>query len=120
MLLALLIAAQTYGPQRLPPVADSEDPLVDAAPLVPGLIVDLAYAGADNVAGRALYPESAKCLLRWSVAKRLASAAAAPRKRGHRPVPPDCMRPLDAQQPMWRAHPHPGLLAHPARGSLHA
>ena len=120
MLLALLIAAQTYGPQRLPPVADSEDPLVDAAPLVPGLIVDLAYARADNVAGRALYPESAKCLLRWSVAKRLASAADALRKRGYRLVARDCMRPFDAQQALWKAHPHPGSVADPARGSLHA
>ena len=75
MLLALLIAAQTYGPQRLPPVADSEDPLVDAAGVVPGLIVDLAYARSDNIAGRALYPPDAKCLLRRSVAQRLARAA---------------------------------------------
>ena len=46
MLLALLLrlAAQTYGPQHLPPVADADDPLVDAAPIVPGLVVKLAYA----------------------------------------------------------------------------
>jgi D-alanyl-D-alanine dipeptidase len=120
MLLALLIAAQTYGPQRLPPVADAEDPLVDAAEIVPGLIVDLAYARADNVAGRALYPESARCLLRRSVAQRLAGAADALRKRGFRLVARDCMRPLDAQEALWRAHPHPGAVADPARGSLHA
>src|ERR1700756_3246305 len=97
MLLALLIAAQTYGPQRLPPVADSEDPLVDAAEIVPELIVDLAYTRPDNVAGRALYPQSAKCLLRRSVAQRLASAADALRKRGYRLVARDCTRPPDAQ-----------------------
>src|SRR2546426_9083192 len=81
MFLALLIAAQTYGPQHLPPVIDAEDPLVDAAGLVPGLIVDLAYATADNIAGRALYPPDAKCLLRRSVAQRLAIAADALRDR---------------------------------------
>ena len=120
MLLALLIAAQTYGPQRLPPVADAEDPLVDAAEIVPRLIVDLAYAHADNLAGRALYPESAKCLLRRSVAQRLASAADALRKQGFRLVARDCTRPFDAQLALWRAHPHPGAVADPARGSLHA
>src|SRR5207245_7970743 len=62
MLLALLIAAQTYGPQHLPPVTEAEDPLVDAAAVVRGLIVDLAYAKEDNIAGRALYPPDAKCL----------------------------------------------------------
>jgi len=120
MLLALLIAAQTYGPQKLPPVADSEDPLVDAAEIVPGLIVDLAYARASNVVGRALYPPSAKCLLRRSVAQRLANAADALRKRGFRLVARDCTRPAEAQDALWKAHPHPGSVADPARGSLHA
>ena len=120
MLLALLIAAQTYGPQHLPPVADAEDPLVDAGDAVRGLIVDLAYASPDNVSGRALYPKDAKCLLRRSVVQRLAAAADALRKRGFRLVARDCTRPLEAQQALWKAHPHPGLVADPSRGSLHA
>jgi len=120
MLLALLIAAQTYGPQHLPPVTDSEDPLVDAAEIVPGLIVDLAYAREDNLAGRPLYPPDAKCWLRRSVAQRLALAADALRKQGFRPVARDCTRSLEAQRALWKAHPHPGAVADPARGSLHA
>src|SRR5205085_146476 len=80
MLLALLIAAQTFGPQRLPPVLDAEDPLVDAAGIVKDLIVDLAYATPDNITGRALYPTDARCMLRRSVAERLAIAADALRK----------------------------------------
>src|SRR5260370_26532430 len=120
MLLALLIAAQTYGPQQLPPVADSDDPLVDAAEIVPGLIVDLAYARADNIAGRPLYPPDAKCRLRRSVAQRLAAAAESLRKQGFRLVARDCTRPLAAQRALWKAHPHPGAVADPARGSLHA
>ncbi len=119
MLLALLIAAQTYGPQHLPPVTDSDDPLVDAAEIVPGLIVDLAYARADNIAGRPLYPPDAKCQLRRSVAQRLAVAAEALRKQGFRLVARDCMRSLAAQRALWKAHPHPGAVADPARGSLH-
>src|ERR1700682_396239 len=120
MLLALLVAAQTYGPQHLPPVADAEDPLVDAAGAIRGLIVDLAYASSDNVSGRALYPKDAKCLLRRSVAQRLAIAADALRKRGFRLVVRDCTRPLEAQGALWKAHPHPGSVADPLRGSLHA
>jgi len=119
MLLALLIAAQTYGPQHLPPVTDSEDPLVDAAEIVPGLIVDLAYARADNIAGRPLYPPDAKCRLRRSVAQRLAIAAGALQKQGFLLVARDCARTLAAQRALWKAHPHPGAVADPARGSLH-
>jgi len=117
--LALAIAAQTWGPQRLPAVKDEEDPLVDAALLVPGLIVDLAYASPDNLAGRALYPKDAKCLLRRSVAERLALAAAALRKQGYRLVARDCTRSEEAQKALWKAHPQPGAVADPSRGSLH-
>src|SRR3981189_763528 len=118
MWLALLLAAQLYGPQQLPPVADADDPLVDAAVVGPGLIVDLAYATPDNIAGRALSPADSKCLLRGSVAQRLATAADALRKRGFRLVARDCTRSLAAQKALFAAHPHPGPGAGPARGSL--
>ena len=120
MVFALLLAAQTYGPQHLPPVSDADDPLVDAAPMVPGLIVRLAYATNDNVAGRALYPADAKCLLRKSVAERLALAARELKKRAKlRLIAWDCTRPAEAQAALWKAHPQPGAVADPARGSLH-
>src|SRR5205823_1648594 len=120
MLLALLIAAQTYGPQHLPPVTEAEDPLVDAAAVVRGLIVELAYAKEDNIAGRALYPPDAKCLLRRSVAQRLALAADALRKQGLRLVARDCTRSPESQRVLWRAYPQAGAVADPSRGSLHA
>src|SRR2546428_1930497 len=120
MFLALLIAAQTYGPQHLPPVIDAEDPLVDATSLVPGLIVDLAYAKEDNIAGRALYPPDAKCLLRRSVAQRLALAADALRKQGLRLVARDCTRPPESQRVLWRAYPQAGAGPPPSPGRPHA
>lgn len=98
---------------------DDEDPLVDAAPRVPGLLVRLAYARRDNVAGRPLYPPDAKCRLRRSVADRLAVAARELAARGLRLVAWDCARPRAAQRALWAAHPHPGSVANPARGSLH-
>src|SRR5438105_2225245 len=120
MLLALLLAAQTYGPQHLPPVADAEDPLVDAAGVVPGLMVQLAYAQPANIVGRALYPKDAKCRLRKSVAERLARAARELRSKGLRLVAWDCWRPQAVQEELWKAHPQPGAVADPVRGSLHA
>jgi D-alanyl-D-alanine dipeptidase len=119
--LAIVLASvpRTFGPQNLPEVRDDEDPLVDAAPLVPGLIVDLRYAASDNVAGRALYPSGARCFLRRSAAERLAQAARALRERGLRLVAWDCWRSDEAQRALWKAHPHPGSVADPRRGSLH-
>jgi D-alanyl-D-alanine dipeptidase len=119
VLLALLLAAQTYGPQHLPSVADAEDPLVDAATVVPGLIVKLQYATPRNIAGRALYPADAKCLLRKSVAERLALAAKALRRKKLRLVARDCTRSLEAQAALWKAYPQAGAIADPVRGSLH-
>ena len=119
MLLALLLAAQSYGPQHLPPVADSEDPLVDATTVVPGLVVKLAYATPRNIAGHRLYPADSKCLLRKSVAERLALAARALRRSRLRLVARDCTRPAAAQDALWKAHPQAGAVADPARGSLH-
>lgn len=120
MIWAVLVAAQTFGPQHLPPVSDAEDPLVDAAAVVPGLIVDLAYAGPDNIAGRPLYPAGTRCMLRRSIAQRLAGAADALHKEGLRLVARDCTRSAAAQDALWKAHPHPGAVADPSRGSLHA
>ncbi|HEY2030995.1 MAG TPA: M15 family metallopeptidase [Myxococcales bacterium] len=117
MLLALLLAARTFGPSHLPEVTDAEDPLVDAAPLVPGLIVQLAYATRRNIAGRPLYPKDAKCLLRKSVAQRLALVAR--RVSPLRLVAWDCFRPHSAQLALWKAHPEAGAVADPVRGSLH-
>jgi D-alanyl-D-alanine dipeptidase len=117
VLIALLLAAQTFGPQHLPSVSDAEDPIVEVAPLVPGLVVELAYATPRNIAGRALYPKDATCRLRKSVAERLALAAK--KVAPLRLVAWDCFRPHEAQLALWRAHPQAGAVADPSRGSLH-
>ena len=109
-----------YGPEHLPPVADAADPLVDAAAAVPGLIVDLAYASPDNLVGRPLYPAGTPCLLRRSVAERLARASRALAAKRLRLIAWDCTRPQAAQEELWKAHPQAGAVADPVRGSLHA
>jgi zinc D-Ala-D-Ala dipeptidase len=112
-------APRTYGPERLPEVADGADPLVDATAVVPDLIVDLRYATSNNFAGRPLYPKGTVCLLRRSVAERLALAARTLAKHGLRLVAWDCLRTPEAHLALWKAHPVPGAVADPGRGSLH-
>ncbi|HWE23335.1 MAG TPA: M15 family metallopeptidase, partial [Myxococcales bacterium] len=115
----LLLAARTFGPQQLPEVEDADDPLTDVSAIVPDLVVRLAYATPENAAGRVLYPKGARCLLRKSVAERVALAAATLRKQGVRLIAYDCWRSHAAQEALWKAHPHPGSVADPRRGSLH-
>lgn len=121
MLPALFFAAAlSFGPEHLSQVLDAEDPLVDAQRVVPGLIVQLVYSTKDNIAGRPLYPEGTPCLLRRSVAERLLQAQTSLGKEGLRLIAWDCTRSLAAQEALWKAHPQPGSVADPARGSLHA
>ena len=92
----LLLAARTFGPQQLPEVQDSDDPLLEASSVVPDLVVRLAYATPQNAAGRVLYPSGMPCLLRRSVAERLALAARTLRAQGFRVIAYDCWRGRDA------------------------
>ena len=113
------VGVPTFGPEHLPLVADREDPLVDVSELIPDLIVQLAYATPQNIAGRPLYPPNARCLLRKSIAERLIPVAREFASRGMRLVAWDCARPHSAQVALFQAHPHPGSVADPKRGSLH-
>jgi len=110
-----LLAAALLASAPAPPPPD----LVDVAALVPDAVLDLRYASDQNVAGRALYPV-ARCLLLRGVAARLASAARRLRGQGLRLVLWDCYRPASAQAELWRAHPRPGSVTDPARGSHHS
>lgn len=93
--------------------------LVDATASVPGLVVDLRYAQADNAFHQAFYPEGARCLLLRPVAARLARAARALAARGYRLKVWDCYRPHAVQWAMWAAVPHRGYVADPHTGSHH-
>lgn len=121
-LLALLAAAPVKGSSPKPAVAAAvsvDDPLVDASTVVPGLEVELRYATPTNFLHRAVYPEGARCLLRRSVAARLAVAAKWLAPRGYRLKVWDCYRPRSVQEAMWKLYPHPGYVADPKTGSNH-
>jgi D-alanyl-D-alanine dipeptidase len=111
--IALLLAALLA--QDLP-----ADPLIDASTVVPGLIVELRYATENNFLHQRIYPPDARCILRTSVAQRLAAAAKTLAADGLRLVAWDCYRPPSAQEAMWKLYPHPGFVADPKTGSNHS
>ena len=116
------LAWATLGPLALaaPRAAARPTPeLVDATALVPGAVVDLRYATARNLTGRALYPEGARCLLLRPVALRLSRAAARLARERLRLLLYDCYRPLAVQRELWLRFPRPGFVADPAKGSNH-
>ena len=95
-----------------------DDPLVDAAALVPGLVLDLRYARADNAFRRAVY-DVPVFALRRSVAERRAGGARALAAEGLRLVAFDGYRPLSVQRLLWQLCPVVGYVAPPERGSNH-
>ncbi len=107
--LALLLSA--------PPAAVPD--LVDAKQAVPGLLVELRYAQADNAFQQAFYPKDARCLLLRPVAARLRRAAQAVEAKGYRLKAWDCYRPLAVQWAMWAVVPRRGYVADPHSGSHH-
>lgn len=98
---------------------DHIDPLEEATRVVNGLIVDLRYATPNNFLKRQLYPDGARCLLRRSVAQKLARAAELLRPKNFRLKVYDCYRPLSVQKEMWKVMPKPGYVADPRKGSNH-
>jgi zinc D-Ala-D-Ala dipeptidase len=70
---------------------------VDAATMVPGLIVDMRYAGSDNFVGRPIDGYAApRCLLTRAAASALAAVAADIKPRGLVLKVFDCYRPARA------------------------
>ncbi|WP_232631486.1 M15 family metallopeptidase [Methylobacterium sp. Leaf118] len=77
--------------------ASASEPFVDAAGAVPGLVVDMRYAGADNFVGRPIAGyEAPRCLLTPQAARALALAQAELATEGLGLKVFDCYRPLRA------------------------
>lgn len=112
MIAATIVVAALL--QSAPP-----EKLVLVQTLIPDLVEDLRYKTADNFLKEKVYPDSARCLLRESVAKRLAKAAQALRTKGLRLKVFDCYRPRSVQWKMWKILPRPGYVADPRKGSNH-
>ena len=107
-----LALACAHGARR------AEEGFRDAADAVPGLVLDIRYATSGNFTGRVLYPE-ARCLLRETVAKRLAQVQNDLKNEGLGLKVWDCYRPLAIQKALWKLVPDPRYVADPAKGSRH-
>lgn len=102
------------------------DELVDVHTFLPAVHIDLRYATPDNLAGRALYPEGAKCLLRREVAESLAESLRALQKEmpAWTLLIKDCYRPPAAQRLLYdtlKASHHKGYVTDPKgqRSAVH-
>ena len=89
----------------------------------PSIVIDLRYAGSNNVLHRPLYPPGTPAVLRENVAHRLAAAQKYLRgQRGsYRLKIWDAYRPQRVQDELWRATKNNSYVADPADGigSLH-
>jgi beta-N-acetylhexosaminidase/D-alanyl-D-alanine dipeptidase len=85
------------APESEPKSAPGPGDLVDLHDVDPTIALDIRYATADNFTGVAIYPV-ARCLLRRSVADRLARAQRELRQRGLGLLVWDCYRPISVQE----------------------
>jgi D-alanyl-D-alanine dipeptidase len=108
-LLFIALAAAPKEPPRL----------IEVAPKVEGVVIDLRYATEDNFFKQKLYPADARCMLLETAVDRLAKAAAALKEKGYRLKVWDCYRPYSVQLKMWEVFPHHGYVADPKIGSNH-
>lgn len=109
------------GPRTNPPApARMDEALVDLARTCPGVIIDLRYATARNLTGRAIYSPGARALLRLSVAERLNRAQQLLQSKGFGLKVWDAYRPPWAQHVLWNAVRNPAYVVQPSEtGSLH-
>ena len=108
----------TVGIVSLSSSATRAADLVCINDFIPGIIVELPYATANNFCGRQFYPEHRAYLLR-PVAERLANVQAELEDQGLGLKLWDGYRPLAVQRELWKVMPNPKFVANPARGSRH-
>src|SRR5947199_10639584 len=102
--------------------AQSVIPLVDIKSIDPTIVIELRYAGANNLAGRALYPPGTPALVRPEVASRLVTAQAILRRYQYQLKIWHAYRPKSVQMPRWPAAHNNDYVADPqaGAGSLHS
>jgi zinc D-Ala-D-Ala dipeptidase len=102
--------------------AQTAIPLVDIKSVDPTIVVELRYAGANNLFGRALYPPGTRALVRPEVASRLVAAQAFLRRYHYRLKIWDAYRPKSVQVQLWQTVDNNDYVANPqaGAGSLHS
>ena len=112
-------AARQSETMRQMTMIESEVELIDIARRLPGVIIDLKYAGADNITGRVIYCEN-RCLLHPEAAEALARSAEVAALAELTLVVYDAYRPRLAQQYLWDACPDPRYVMDVNLGSHHS
>jgi len=97
-------------------------PLVDVRSIDPTIIVELRYAGPNNLVGYPLYPRGTCALVRPEVASGLAAAQACLRRYQLGLKIWDAYRPVTVQERLWQASHNSDYVANPeiGVGSLHS
>ncbi len=94
------------------PGAERDTDFVDVGATVPGVVLDIRYATANNFTREVVYP-AARCLLRRPVAKALGLVQRDLAARGLGLLIWDCYRPISIQQQFWRLVPDERYVARP-------
>jgi D-alanyl-D-alanine dipeptidase len=120
------IAPNRYGLRVVPDAAmyqrmaarHANERLVDVGQAVPGIVLDVRYATANNFMKRPLYPV-ARVFVREPVAAALAAVERdlAPEGLGLKVF--DGYRPYRVTEVMWEPYKNPDFVADPAKGSRH-
>jgi zinc D-Ala-D-Ala dipeptidase len=93
--------------------------LVDIAVRFPRLQIDLKYATADNITGRAIYSEN-RCLLHPEAARVLEKCLRIAEVAGLSLLVYDAYRPQQAQAYLWEACPNQEYVVPLSKGSNHS
>jgi len=102
--------------------ANAGDSFVDVCSVDPTIIVELRYAGRNNLLGQPLYPHGTRALARPEVASALAVAQACLRRYQYGLKIWDAYRPEAVQAKLWQALHNSDYVANPESGvgSLHS
>jgi D-alanyl-D-alanine dipeptidase len=102
--------------------ANAGDSLVDVRSVDPTIMVELRYAGRNNLLGQPLYPHGTRALARPEVASALARAQSVLRRYQYGLKIWDAYRPVDVQAKLWQASHNSDYVANPeiGVGSLHS
>ena len=120
--LGCLILIFFTGALSTPAVAQETFDLVDIRKIDRTIVIDLRYAGPNNIAGHPLYPPGTRALVRPDVARRLVAAQTFLRRHKYGLKIWDAYRPRTAQLELWKASRSNAYVANPetTNGSLHS
>ena len=97
-------------------------PLADIKAAEPTIVVELRYAGRNNITGRPLYPDGTRAMVQPDLIPRLKAAQKFLRQFDYRLKIWDAYRPPSVQRQLWRAIQNDSYVANPelGAGSLHS